>query len=696
MSRFLVYLGLALALLAGLAAATVALAYGTEPTREGRLDLAGLGGPVTVAWGDSGAVYVEAQTEADLAAGLGYAHAADHAWAMALWRQAASGELAGWIGDEGQALDLHARALGLAGLARQTYAALPADERALLDAYARGASLALAEPGVVQSDAFLAADVTPEPWRPWDALAVERLHAYLASAPLRADSAAARDSAVVRFVAADSTFRAFLGVPAGSEGRVYAATAGVAPTLVSQTAAGSSALPLLAPAVLRVGGRSSVAATIPGTLASPAGWSGGLGWGLLLSSDLRLERYGGPAPAPVYSRLVGRDGGETLLKVARDADGIVLRAGRETTAPDTAAPDTAATPPPAPTPPARAGRGGAVPADSAAADSAATGWRVRWSGFRPGSDVGAFAALRAGRLPGAFALFSREGLAATRAETRVLGRPTVAVSGAGYALVAGDSLARYAAARVAALVGARPDSLVLADSVRLRPRAGRALTPGRLAEDAVSAWAAALNARLLAAMPDRDSLATALQVPYSYLRSWDGGYRADAIAPSVFEAWLVAHRDYTGHLPDPADSLDAALLPYTLRIGRAELRDRYGTLPTGWRWGALRGDGPRYPVLSGRGGVAAEPFRDPLPVPGGHPTALVPGVSWVFDDDRPGTAVWSVWSRLADGRTWVRTPAGRPPASGVAALGEGAGGVVVALDPGAPLPARRLVLSPLS
>ena len=670
MSRLLVFLGLALALLAGLAAATVALAYGTEPTRSGALDLAGLSGPVTVAWGDSGAVFVEAQTEADLAAGLGYAHAADHAWAMALWRQAARGTLAEWFGDEARALDLHARALGLSALARQTYAALPAAERAALDAYARGANLALRDPGVVQSNPFLAVGVTPGPWRPWDALAVERLQAYLASAPLGpsgpADSVwarAAADSAVVRFARADSLFRAFLGVPSEGGGRVYAADAG-ARTVVSQVSAGRTALPLLATAVLRVGSRSAVAATVPGTLVSPAGWAGGLGWGLLLGSDLRLEPYGGPAPAPVYSRVVERDGDETLVEVARDTSGLVLRAGRARGAP---VPDT----------------------------TAPTGWRVRWRGFRPGTDLGAFAALRAGRAPGAFALFSREGLVASRAETRVLGRPAVAVTGPGYAFVAGDSLARYAAARVAGLAGARPDSLAVADSLRAGRRAGRP-TPAGLAEDAVSPWAAALAARLLAAMPDRDSLGRELEVPYSYLRSWDGGYRADAIGPSIFEWWLVAHRDYTGHLPDPADSLDAALLPYTLRIARAELRDRFGTLPTAWRWGQIQGEGPRFPVLGGRSGAAAGPYADPLPVPGGHPTALVPGTSLVFEAERPATAVWTVWSRLADGRTWVRTPAGRPPASGVVDVGRDAGGSVVALDPGAPLPARRLVLSPPS
>ena len=331
----------------------------------------------------------------------------------------------------------------------------------------------------------------------------------------------------------------------------------------------------------------------------------------------------------------------------------------------------------------------------AAADSTApAGWRVRWRGFRPGSDLGAFAALRAGRVPGAFALFSRDGLAVRAAETEVLGQPAVAVTGAGYAFVARDSLARYAAARVAALAGERPDSLAVADSLRPGRTTPARLGPADLAEDAVSPWAAALAARLLTAMPDRDSLGRELEIPYSYLRSWDGGYRADAIGPSIFEWWLVAHRDYTGHLPDPADSLDAALLPYTLRIARAELRDRFGTLPTAWRWGQIQGAGPRYPVLGGRGGPAARPYADALPVPGGHPTALVPGTSLVYEDERPATAVWTVWTRLADGRTWMRTPAGRPPASGVVDIGQDAGGFVVVLDPAAPLPDRRLVLSP--
>ena len=241
MARLLLTLGVVLVLAAVLAAAVGVLAYGTEAPREGTVEIAGLAEPVTIAWGDSGRVWIEGPDEVALAAGLGYVHAADHGWGAALWRQAAQGRLAEWFGADARTLDLHARALGFAGLARQTYEALPEADRAVLDAYARGASAAFAEPGVAQGDAFIVADVVPEAWAPWDALAVERLLAYLAAPAPSADStwlrAARADTAVARFVAADSAFRAFLGVPGGGYDRAYtlaADTSGAGRQLVQQ------------------------------------------------------------------------------------------------------------------------------------------------------------------------------------------------------------------------------------------------------------------------------------------------------------------------------------------------------------------------------------------------------------------------------------------------------------------------------
>ena len=670
MARLLLTLGAALALVAALAAAAGVLAYGTEAPREGTLEIAGLAAPVAVAWGDSGQVWIEGPDEAAVAAGLGYTHAADHGWTAALWRQAARGALAEWFGDDARALDLHARTLGFAALGRRTYEALGDADRAVLDAYARGASAAFAQPGVAQGDAFIVADVVPEPWAPWDALAVERLHAYLAAPAPSADStwlrAARADTAVARFVAADSAFRAFLGVPDGGYDRAYAlaadttGTPGAGRQLVQQVSAGNSALSLLAPAVIRTPGRQTLALTVPGTLVSPGGWTDGVAWGVLLGSDVRLEPYAGPKPPPIYSRIVERDGDETLLEVARDTTGLVLRAGRAE---------------------------GAATTDSTgavAADSLGRGWRVRWRGFRLGTDLAAFRALRAGRPPASFQLLDGDGLVATRGGTRVLGAPPLALTVGGATLVAQDSLARYAAA---ALTGFPPPDSTAADS------AGRPFSPAD--REVTSPWARDLLPGMMAGLGARDSLADVLQAPYAYLNGWDGAYRADGIAPSLFEWWLVSHRDFTGHLPDLSDSLDVALLPSTLRIARAELRDRYGSLPTDWRWGRLQG-GPQFPVLGGRATAAARRFRDGYGAPGGHPTALLPGPSVVFAEAPVGRAVWTVRTDLGTGRMGFRPPALRPLAAGAADLDAGPDGPVLRLDPSAPMPAERLTLAPPS
>lgn len=662
MARILILLGIVLALLVAFAATVGVLAYGNEPPREGRLEVAGLGGPVTLAWSDSGQVWIAADTEGDLAAGLGYAHAADHGWAVMLWRQAASGMLAEWFGDDARALDLHARTLGFADLARQSYEALPEEDRALLTAYASGVNRAFAEAGVAQGDAFVVTGVVPAPWEPWDALAVERLHAYLAAPALASDStwlAAVADSTVAAFVEADSTFRAFLGMTGGGYDRVYTVGDGANRTLVQQVSAGSSALPLLATAVLRLGDAPVVAATIPGTLASPAGWRGGLGWGLLLGAPLVLERYAGDAPPPVHSRIVERDGDETLLTVPRDSSGLVLRPGtrRPVARADTALADTT----------------------GAEADSVATGLRVRWRGFRLGADLGAFRALRGGRLPDALTVLDGAGLAATPADTRVLGRPAIAVQRGSSVLVARSPLAREAA-----------DALAQEDTTA---EGLRRIPDNVLIDGSVSAWARRYARDLLGALGNRDSLPDAVEVPYSYLRSWGGAYRPDAIAPSVFEWWLVSHRELTGHLPDITDSLDVALLPYSLRIARAELRDRYGPLPSEWRWGTLQG-GPRYPVLGGRESAVARRYRGELGPPGGHPTALLPGPGLVFEGEQPGLAVWTIATRLGDGRMTVRSPGTRPPPSGGLDPASGAMGTAVVLAPRTALPRRRLTLVP--
>ena len=348
--------------------------------------------------------------------------------------------------------------------------------------------------------------------------------------------------------------------------------------------------------------------------------------------------------------------------MARDTTGLVLRAGRDGARPDTTA--------------------------GTASDSLGRGWRVRWRGFRLGTDLGAFRALRAGRVPTGFTLLDGDGLVATRAEARVLGSP-LAFAANGTTLVAQDSLARYAAEVLAAAPrGAPPPPDSVLSDTTLRP-----ITPAD--REVTSAWARERLRGLIAGLGARDSLDDVLQGPYAYLNGWDGAYRAEGIAPSLFEWWIEAHRAFTGHLPDPADSLDAALLPSTLRIARAELRDRYGPLPTDWRWGRLQG-GPRFPVLGGRRSAAARRFRNGYGAPGGHPTSLLPGPSVVFADAHPGRAVWAVRTDLRTGTMAFRPPSFRPLTAGGLDLDAGPDGPVLTLAPSAPMPAERLTLAPPS
>ena len=629
MSRLVLALGAALVVVALLAGAVAVLAYGADAQREGSLAVEGLERAVSLSWGPESGVTVEAETLSDLALGLGYAHAADHAWTMMLWRQAGRGALSEWFGAGSRGLDRHARTLGLGALAQRTYRALDDSTRSVLDAYARGVNAALAEPGVAQGDAFVLLDVEPEVWRPWDALVVERLLAYLSTPSPGADStwrdAAARDSLLGTFLDADSTFRTALGVGGTDGARAFAAPAADGLAFVAHQPAGTSSLALLAPATLRLGGRSTAVATIPGTLAFPVGWTGDGGWSVFLTSALDVEPFAGPLPPLVHSRIVERDGDESLLTVPRDSSGLVLSA-----------------------------RVGAIaaPADSVTADSLAgpsgapQGLRLRWAGFRTGTDVPAFAALLAGAEAPAFRLLRGDGLRVRSGTATALGAPPALLSD-GESLVAGASPDARRAAPVLSVLEARADT------------AG-ALTARSLAGSDASVWAAQTLVPLLRALGDRDSLDTVLDAPYAFLKGWDFRYAPDAIAPSIFEAWLESHEDYTGHAPDVRDSLDVRLLPYTLRIARATLRDRHGPDVIAWQWGRLQG-GLEWPVVAERDDpVFARRFPTAVGGPGGHPTSLFPGPDPTRNAPAgQGPATWSAWATVGSPRLAVRTPLGR-------------------------------------
>lgn len=629
MSRLLLVAALALLALLLVGGAVGWLAYGAEAPREGEIRLPGLAGDASIAWADSGRVIVEATTPGDLAAALGYAHAVDHAWPMAWMRSVALGTASGWLGDSLRASDLHARRLGFDATARAAYLALPPADRALLDAYARGINRALGETGLAQSAPFLVVGAEPEPWAPWDALAVERLIAWAGTAPPWADSSWARarreSGAVRRFAVADSAFRARIGLGGAPYGRIFAAPSSEGPVLVQHQVIGPTADDVLAPVTLRLGERETRALTVPGTLLLPGGVREEGAWGLLLTSRSRVVPLAGQAPPEVHSRLVERDGDEVLLTARRDAASLVL--GRPPAQPDSSL----------------AADSSLVTGTDSTATRRSAAWRLSWAGFAPVTDAPGLFRVAAGATLPASRLFSGTGLGMLAGGVVILGAPRVSVaSGDSLALVSDDPTARESAARLARLAPFRP-------------------WPATWAEDAVRVTAADAKRALLAALGDRDALPPSVRDTYSYLAGWNGTYDADDLGPTIFETWLAAHQSVTGRPPDPSDSLDARLLPYTLRLARAELRDRLGHDPQGWRWGVLQ-PGVHYPVLGGRSSAAARRYRLRDVGDGGHVGALRPGPdaspadSVRADAGSAPPGVWTAWVPIRDATLFVRPP----------------------------------------
>lgn len=578
MARVLLVLGILLAIGAALAATVGALAYGTAPDRDGEATFAGLGAPVWIGWAADGHPVIEAESEGDAFAGLGYAHGIDRAWSMALWRQVALGELSAWFGAASLGPDVAAAHLGFADAAQAAYAATDARTRAALDAYARGISRAFAEATVAERDEFVLFDVRPTPWEPWHSLAVERLMAWLGTEPpeLPADSSGV--PGLPSFAEADSTLRATLGLGGMWASRAFATGAGSPGqprALVAHVPYGTSALGLVEGAVLRVDGRGVALAGIPGTLTFPAGLDDrGRGWAVFPTSTVRPDTASRRRPPPTFARLRDRQGNEAAVEVLRDE--AALWVGPR---------------------------------------------RLQWRGLGGTTDADAFVRLAGGEPSGPFEVLDGSGFSSwSSSSASSAARYTLDASRG--TLVSDDSLARRAAPRLAALLGA-------------------GASPAALASDVGSPWALAQLGPMLRALGPRDSLARDLREPYAFLRGWDGLYDTGGVAPTLLDAWLDAHRRILGRDFDPASRVDSALVAHTLRAGVSALRDSLGGDLGTWAWGRLGGT-LAYPIWASRRRVPRA-YREHEVEARGHPTALHPGASLAMAAPR-GPAVATIWT----------------------------------------------------
>lgn len=141
------------------------------PALDGSIDLPRLAARVEI-WRDpDGIPHVHAASAADAFFAQGFVHAQDRLWHMEYDRRRAHGRWAEYAGPGALAQDIHVRRLGLGESAGQDYQALNDETRAMLDAYAAGVNAFLEPPRTLPIE-FRLLDAHPEPWMPWDSLAV--------------------------------------------------------------------------------------------------------------------------------------------------------------------------------------------------------------------------------------------------------------------------------------------------------------------------------------------------------------------------------------------------------------------------------------------------------------------------------------------------------------------------------------------
>ncbi len=117
------------------------------PDLDGELPLAGLAAPVVIERDAAGVPLIRGRNRSDVARATGFLHAQERFFQMDLTRRAAAGELSELLGSTLLGVDLRLRLHRFRSRAQAALAAMPAAERALLEAYTEGVNSGLAALG---------------------------------------------------------------------------------------------------------------------------------------------------------------------------------------------------------------------------------------------------------------------------------------------------------------------------------------------------------------------------------------------------------------------------------------------------------------------------------------------------------------------------------------------------------------------
>jgi penicillin amidase len=141
------------------------------PVLEGERSLPGLAWPVQVTSEFYGIPTITAQTRGDAMRALGYVTARDRLFQMDLSRRYSAGRLAEIFGHAALQSDIRQRSIGFNRVATAILAALPPDQREVLQAYADGVNAFIAHMHTPPFE-FLLLGYRPDPWTMEDSILV--------------------------------------------------------------------------------------------------------------------------------------------------------------------------------------------------------------------------------------------------------------------------------------------------------------------------------------------------------------------------------------------------------------------------------------------------------------------------------------------------------------------------------------------
>ena len=150
------------------------------PATTGHFAAPGLSQNTEIGRDEWGIPHINARSEADLFFAQGYVTAQDRLWQMDLMRRAAQGRLAELFGEEMLPVDIFARTLAFERLGGRLLTVMPRENFTWLQAYCAGINAYIRTAKRLPLE-FSVLNYEPEPWKPDDCLAAQRLISWLLS-----------------------------------------------------------------------------------------------------------------------------------------------------------------------------------------------------------------------------------------------------------------------------------------------------------------------------------------------------------------------------------------------------------------------------------------------------------------------------------------------------------------------------------